>query len=337
MQIDKELERLIDEVFQSKVVDISSVVASVLQSIRSKCEAKAMSLGKGRTKDEYENLKEWTNFHYNALGQGLLSIQLSSLAVLCYSHLNYTLEMCSRLTDYPFDRGLALFNAGLAYLQIGGVFEEGLGYVELAQIEDADIRHHAGMAASTLDKIKELAWQFCDELSTKSGLMLKSASKLVTRLNESEQFRLLLIVLRYQSKGSDHRGYLAKDMLEKNLNSVGKLTEAYLKRATSKDLMLKNLIEQAFQSTYCWRRIWQTWTDTVKPSYASAADEKKISDILADKTSPYEAKMFEMLCLMRNFTAHLFNDRSIVFQTTDYETVFSMCLCAFLYSLDKVF
>lgn len=94
--------------------------------------------------------------------------------------------------------------------------------------------------------------------------------------------------------------------------------------ATQPSLRLTNLIQQAFpSSTYPSRKAWQYWVESVSPSYEDPRDEKKIAEILYSRTTGYEARMFEMLCLMRNFTAHLFNDRSMIFQDVTYEMVFS--------------
>lgn len=143
---------------------------------------------------------------------------------ICNAENTATFALCSKITGHPFDRGLALFNAGYAFLKMES-FEKGVALVERAHIEDANIDHETGAAEVFLGKVMQLAWQFCDDLATKSGLSLDPTSNLVGRLNESERYRLFLITFRFQGRQPDYRGYLAKDGLERNLNSIGKLTE----------------------------------------------------------------------------------------------------------------
>ena len=187
-----------------------------------------------------------------------------------------------------------------------------------------------------LGKMMTVAWSACDRILRQAACALQPTEDLVKKLNDAEKYRLFVIILKGQPP-QDNRGTIVKESMDRILNSLGKLTEAYLKRATHRTGELAQQICQAFPTaSYLWRSDFQTWLNVVHPSYELPADDQKIIDILNDRVSPYEAKIFELLCLTRNFTAHIVNDSSTLFAVVNYKAIYEMCLAAFLYTLNEI-
>jgi hypothetical protein len=333
---DRELVGLSNQARDACLEDASHAIDEALRAIRLKLESQAVTLGKGRAQDDYEDLKEEIHWYYNYVADPFLS-DSPSFALRCYRHLDETLMVCEKLTGYRFHRGLMLYNTGLALLQMES-YEQGVSNIELAYIEDTNVGHK-GLAAITLEKIQEAYWEYCDSIIAKSPLTLNSTKANVTRLNDSERFRLLLIASRFGGRPKDLRGYIAKEALERNLNGIGKLVDSYLRRKISSNATgLTGLVADAFPlSVYSWKGSWDTWKRAIGPNYeGSSLDEAKITGILSDTATPFEARVFEMVCLMRNFTSHRFNDSSVMFQQPTYDSIYELCLLALFYTLDKI-
>jgi hypothetical protein len=316
---------------------LSSEVDTVLAHLRSHFTSEARQLGKAQPKAQYERLKETAHAYYTELGLALDRMKLSELSLRCYLHVYGTIDECKEHTNYPFDHGFEFFNAGLSNLRLD-VYERGVSLIELADVEDKEIKNVTGAAVQFLKAMMEVAWNSCDEIASSSYLLLSPTRELVARMNESEKYRLFLIVLRTREDYGDYRGYITKDELERNLGSIAKLTEAYLRRRLSGETTLASAILQLFPvSRYPWRRTWQTWLNGRGNTYLGSADDAKIGTILTDTTSSTEDTMFKLLCLMRNFTAHMFNDQSVIFKDKEtYRAAFRYCLTAFLYSVNEI-
>jgi hypothetical protein len=339
---DKELESLTNTVHTAQVLKAHLELDNALKRFQEIFEAEARTLGKTGTKEDYKHLKERVHSSYNQLAFPFVKLEtpqpLAEVALRCYYALKTTLVSLEKSTGYQFDYGLAYHNSGIALARIGDM-EGAVTRIELANIEDIRIGHTGGKANPVLNEIMEAAWSECDRLAHTSKLSLASTKVLVQSLETSEQYRILDIILRYTHRIRDYRGYLVKDTLERNLNSIAKLTEAYLRRIrpSKETAELVNLLQQNFDSkSYAWRPEWQRWIESIKPKYGGQADDSKLSDILNDTKTSYEARMFEMLCLTRNFTSHLLNDLSIMFHEGTYEKIFEMCLAALLYTLGQI-
>jgi len=336
---DEELQTLIAEVHRCSILTAHERLTKTLGKARVIFQEEAKILGRNGTKEHYEHFKERIHAWYNQLAFPFIRrgspSPLAEIAARSYSHLAGTLSSCREITEYAFDLGLAYHNLGIALIRLGD-FEAGVSWIELASVEDAQIGHTTGAAGPVLQQIERDAWSACDGVVSKAATKLGPTETVVKSLINTERYRLLQIILRFNTQIKDYRGYLEKDTLERNLSNLARLTEHYLRRTRPKsDGNLVNLIQNAFDmKVFPWRRSWQDWKDTVTTHYYGPNEDGKISDILSDKTDLYEAKMFKLLCLLRNFTAHVFNDRSCIFD--NYERVFEMCLAAFLYTANTI-
>ena len=66
------------------------------------------------------------------------------------------------------------------------------------------------------------------------------------------------------------------------------------------------------------------------------ADDQRLMAILVDNSRKYEANIFLVLAIVRNFNAHVFNDQSRLFISKNYSKAFFMCLEALMYILTNI-
>jgi len=161
-------------------------------------------------------------------------------------------------------------------------------------------------------------------------------TRILDRLG-NDRYRLMAIVFEYHNRLTDLRSLRVKDDVETNMMRICKLTEYYLKNRLRMAVELSPLIESAFshdKRRFPWYAKWVQWkSDRGATSYASASDDAKTESILQFSDDSV-LKSFKLLCLLRNFTAHIYNEQSILFDR--YEECFKACLGALMYTVNYV-
>jgi hypothetical protein len=253
-----------------------------------------------------------------------------------FSALEQTIDECREITGAEdFSTGLAFHNQGAAYIFQENFFR-GISLIQLAQEEDKLLAHH-GAAEKALQSWSTSACNYIrDALSYDQNYRALEPTTILNRLG-NDRYRLMAIVVEYQTRLKDWRSLAVKDAAETNIVRICKLAEYYLKTKLGKTDPLPALIEIAFskhKESCLWFNKWKKWKDNKgATTYSSRSDDVKISSIL-DSSDHTIAKSFELLCLLRNFTAHIYNEQSVLFDR--YEECFKTCLGALMYTVNYV-
>jgi hypothetical protein len=74
---------------------------------------------------------------------------------------------------------------------------------------------------------------------------------------------------------------------------------------------------------YAW---FKEWDSVSKIYFDPVVDNKKLTQILSDRSRTYVANALLVLVIVRNFSVHIFNDSSSLFLDENYSKAFTMCL-----------
>lgn len=213
--------------------------------------------------------------------------------------------------------------------------------IQLAFKEDKKLKHR-GQAAKDLEEFLDSVCRFVkDHLHGDPNFDFLDPKRLVRRLRK-EKYRLVGIVCEFQFGLKDMRSLAVKDAAETNILRICKLTETYLKQKLGIAATLNRLIKDAFRNNVGkrsrtgvdWHHQWIQWLNIPKASnYASHRDDNKIRNIL-NAQDDSALKAFKLLSLVRNFTAHIYNEKSILFKR--YDECFGLCLKALMYTIHYV-
>jgi hypothetical protein len=141
------------------------------------------------------------------------------------------------------------------------------------------------------------------------------------------------------------RSLAVKDTAETNILKLCKLTENYLKqklKLKTHNITLNPLIQHGFKKNTAriskegidWFKEWEkNWLNLGHTRYENSQDDWKIETVVKSKDDSV-AKAFKLLSVIRNFTAHIYNQKSILFKK--YEECFILCLKALIYTLKYV-
>jgi hypothetical protein len=280
---------------------------------------------------------------YLMIAQPFVSEQMYEVPFKVYWHMLETTEECAKLTGHRFHQGFERANLSIAELGLRNL-DEAFSNMELAQVEDDTVGHKTGVAKSNLRYILGNAYASIDALLTESQAQSrqKAGALCEEKLEWGEKARLAKCVWKFQRRIKDNRSSLNNDDLERNLLNICKIVENYLKRKNPiPDLdprrqTLIPLVKHAF-SRCRWLDEWNTFSKERGLGYADPdADDKKLVGLLTDKSRSHEANIFLTLCIIRNFGAHIFNDRSRLFSEEDYDMAFSVCIEALMYTVSHV-
>lgn len=307
-----------------------------LHDLNSKFVEMARTLGRMETKIAYANLKEEMHREYIDLGAPLLESGFLDLSLVVFSALEQTLQKCRDITGaVDFSKGLAFFYQG-RILICQENFTRGVALIQLAWEEDKELTHR-GAAEKILEDWSDDACKYIKELlSCNPEYDALDPLTILNRLG-NERYRLMAIITDYQTRLTDWRSLALKDAAETNMMRICKLTEYYLKTKLNVSDMLGPLIEKAFskdKELFPWFQQWANWKSTRgSADYRYPRDDTKIKTIL-ESTDSTILKAFKLLCLLRNFTAHIYNEQSILFDM--YEECFKACLGALMYTVNYV-
>lgn len=313
-----------------------AIYKSELRDLHNRFVRKARFLGRTSTKARYVKLKGEMHQAYVSLGDPLLRRGFFDLCLMVFSALEQTIDKCRRITGaVDFSKGLALYYQGGAY-----IFQKnpsrGISLIELALEEDKELAHR-GEAERYLRRMSADACRYMiDLLSYDRNYASLDPTRIIDRLG-NDRYRLMAIMFEYHNRLTDLRSLRVKDDAETSIMRICKLTEYYLKNKLRKAVELSPLIESAFshdKHRFSWYTKWARWkSDRGATSYASAGDDAKIEGILQSSDDSV-LKSFKLLCLLRNFTAHIYNEQSILFDR--YEECFKACLGALMYTVNYV-
>jgi hypothetical protein len=307
-----------------------------LRNLHDRFVEKARALGRTSEKDTYTDLKEEMHKEYALLGNRLLEAGFYDFSLMVFSRLEQTVHECWEITGaIDFSKGLAFYNQGVAYIFQENFFR-GISLIQLAQEADKDLAHH-GAAEKALQSWSASACNFIrDLLNHDQDYRALEPATILDRLG-NDRYRLMAIVVEYQTRLRDWRSLAVKDAAEANIMRICKLTEYYLKKRLRKAVELSPLIQSAFshdKRRFPWYAKWAQWKNKGgATSYSSASDDAKIESILQSSDDGV-LKSFKLLCLLRNFTAHIYNEESILFDR--YEECFKACLGALMYTVNYV-
>jgi len=285
----------------------------------------------------FDEFKESVHAAYALIGRPFIDTQNFDVARKVYQSMLETTKECIRISKHSFDKGFEYSNLGITEFALGNL-EKGFSHMELALIEDERIGNVDGVAKSHVGQIVSGAYQMIDDLMRTSSLLnMPSAAVLFTRLDWSLKCRLAKSLWRFHYRLRDSRSSLNKDDLEGNLLSVCKVVENYLKaklpKPTPDHRKLGQLIDVAFsrdQGKHPW---YSEWNRIPKGYDGSTESERRLIGSLSDKARRYETNIFLVLSIIRNFSAHIFNDQSDLFLEANYDKAFSMCIEALMYTL----
>jgi len=308
----------------------------LLDQLYNKFVDKALALGRTASKTAYANLKEEMHREYGSLGEPLLRSGFSDFSISIYSSLEKTMQACRDVTGaVDFSKGLALFLQGIALI-LQGNFSRATALIQLAWEEDKDLAH-LGEAEKVLKESSANACKYAKFLLRDEQEYASIETSTILERLENERFRLFAIINEYVIRLKDMRSLSVKDAAETNIMRICKLTEYYLKTKVKKSYELSRLVETAFskdKKSFPWFQEWAEWKSTPNATkYRHPSDDSKINHIL-DSDDNAVLKSFKLLCLLRNFTAHIYNEKSVLFDR--YEESFKACLAALMYTINYV-
>lgn len=293
--------------------------------------------------EDLESFKEAVHGTYVSIAAPFAMNQVYEIPFRIYYDMLETTEECSRITGYQFDKGLEYANLSIAEIGLRNL-DQGFSHMELAKAEDDRIGHKTGVAKANLQYILDNAYASVQVIIDRSPIShLDKASVLCDmKLEWPERCRLAKAMWKFGVRIKDSRSSLNNDELERNLVNICKVVENYLKRRNpipkvdSRRQTLAPLIEYAFQRQD-WFDDWRSFRKNQGLDYSDPeSDDDKILSLLSDESRRHETNMFCVLCIIRNFGAHVFNDRSALFSEKEYDKAFSMCIEALVYTLSRI-
>jgi len=337
-----------DGMMTRRVIRLNHVMKkldSILGNLHTKYIRQANNLRRKGADADCIQLKEsmqGKHGRYTELGNYLSNAGFLDLSLRVYSELERTVYECRRITGSKhFNIALALHNQGIRYF-LQRNHDRGIALIQLASKEDRKIKHH-GQAEKDLKNMLDVVCGFIrGVLRGDPNFDHLDPKKLVRRLREDEKFRLVGIVYNFSNGLKDTRSLAVRDIAETNIMRTCKLTETYLKRKLKLAKTLNPLIQDAFKNNPAkcsrigndWYQDWCTnWLKGGYTKYETHRDDNKIQLALNSQDDSV-AKAFKLLTLLRNFTAHIYNEKSILFKR--YDECFKLCLRALTYTISYV-
>jgi len=255
-------------------------------------------------------------------------------------------------------KGLALYHLGLAQVSQRN-FDEGIPNILDAYEEDKvtygseDAKRYFAynfnkdFLSRISRKIEAIYFsQMKSKLVSNTGLASKSLENLVSTFDEGES---LFFAKTMNSKmvNKFRNDFYTRVLLWDNLRNLCLLLEIYLKRKLSSNNMLGSLVPSAFNSDV-WMRIYISHRGSRDANdytyYSSPLDfSRKINQLLTDNffssndEDDFLARVFLLSVLVRNFTAHNFDEYEKLLTTENlYEDVFKHAVYALLYALHRM-
>lgn len=288
----------------------------------------------------FDEFKESVHAAYALIGRPFIDTQNFDVARKVYHSMLETTEECIRISKHSFDKGFEYSNLGITEFALGNL-EKGFSHMELALIEDERIGNVEGVAKSHVGQIVSGACEMIDDLMRTSSLLnIPSAAVLFTKLDWSLKCRVAKTLWKFHLRIRDERSSLNKEDLERNFLNLCKIVENYLKgkfpNLKPEHQTLGPLIDHAFGSDRLKHSWYAEWKSFPKRYDGSVDSEKRLIDSLSDKIRRYETNIFLALYIVRNFSAHVLNDKSSVFLEDNYDKAFFMCVEALMYTLTYV-
>lgn len=252
-------------------------------------------------------------------------------------------------------KGLALYHIGISQINQRN-FDEGIPNVLAAYEEDR--KTYGDAKAKKLfaynfnkDFLETLSEQvdkdFFNEIKThlpsKADLKKKSLKDLVEEFDENEKlFFAKTINSKIVNKFS--KDFYTRIVLWDNLRNMCLLLEIFLKRRTGSTNMLGGLIPATFQNE-AWLGVYKRHRGTRDANdytyYGSTSDfSQKLQTLLTgslysqDSEIDFLARLFLLSVLVRNFTAHNFDEyEKLLVDENLYENVFKYVMFSLLYTL----
>ena len=293
--------------------------------------------------EDLESFKEAVHRTYVSIAAPFAMNQVYEIPFRIYYDMLETTEECTRLTGYRFDKGLEYCNLSTAEIGLRNL-DHGFSHMELAKAEDDRIGHKKGVAKANLQYILDSAYASIEDIIAASPLSdLDNASVLCeTKLEWTEACRLAKSMWKFGVRIRDNRSSLNNDELERNLLNICKVVENYLKRKSPipnvdpRRQTLTPLVKHAFSESD-WFDEWRSFRKNEGLDYSDPeSDDEKLVSLLWDESRSHETNIFLVLCIVRNFGAHVFNDKSALFSDKGYEKAFSMCVEALVYTLSRI-
>jgi len=289
---------------------------------------------------EVDSFKDALHRAYASIAEPFRLTGAYEIPFRVYYHMLETIDECSKITRprYEFDKGLEYNNLSIAEYGLRNL-EAVFSHMGLAQVEDQRIGNTRGAARQNLQFIFDKAYALMDELIAATPMPIPPDSRFICeeKLVWTERCRLAKSVLKFDFRIKDHRSSLNNEDLERNLYNICKVTESYLKRRSPDLEMSKQnlslLIPHAFEGKCSW---YKEWEPESKKYVDREKDDKRLIQVLFDRSRNYLANAFLVLSITRNFSAHILNDESELFLETNYPRAFSMCLLALMYTLTSV-
>jgi hypothetical protein len=290
---------------------------------------------------ELDYFKEVVHEAYWTIAEPFNMQQVFEIPFRVYYDMSETIDECTQLTKFKFDKGFEYANLSIAEVGLRNL-DQGFAHMELAKAEDDRIGHKKGVAATHLQYIFDKAYMWINSLSAKSTNSTKTSTICETKLEWTEKCRLAKSMWKFQIRIKDNRSSLNNEDLERNLVNICKIVENYLRRKNPipgldpRRQTLTPLVNHAFEG-YGWLEDWRAFRDDKKLDYSDPEiDDMKLVSLFSDESRIHEANIFLAVCMIRNFGAHIYNDQSALFSREKYDTAFSMCVEALMYTLSHV-
>jgi len=255
----------------------------------------------------------------------------------------------------PIHKGLALYNMGISQFAQKN-FDEGIANILAAYQEDKNtygeenakkffahkfnqdflVRISEDVDQKYLNKIRKV-------LISRADLASKSTKDLVEKLDEGEKlFFAKIMNSKVVNKFSEN--LYTRVVLFNNLRDLCLLLEVFLRRHNRLTNTLGGLIPQVF-SKEKWIRVFNNKRGSRDANdytwYSSVSEfSQKVQDLLTktfhedDSEIDFLTKIFLLSVLVRNFTAHNFDEyEGLLVDEHTYENAFSGVMCALLYAL----
>jgi hypothetical protein len=293
--------------------------------------------------EDLESFKEAVHRTYHSIAAPFAMSNVYEIPFRIYYGMLETTEECSRLTGYHFDKGFEYANLSTAEVGLGNL-DQGFSHMELAKAEDDRIGHKKGVAKTNLQYILDNAYAWAQLMIGESLISHPEKVSVLceAKLEWTEKCRLAKAMWKFQLRIKDSRSSLNNDELERNLVNICKVVENYLRRKTPmpnvepRRQALARLIDHAFDKSD-WFDEWRSFRENQGLDYSDpVSDDEKLVSLLVDNSRRHETNVFCVLCIIRNFGAHVFNDGSALFSEKEYKKAFSMCIEALVYTLSRI-
>jgi hypothetical protein len=321
-------------------------LSNYLELLKTNYINRAKKLGKNKDDAEYIEFKEGIHTEFNKIGIPYFEKGFYGMGLYVYSKLEEVITECGNITDsIHFSNGLAFHNQGIAHIHLLN-YNRGVSLIQLAWEEDKKLKH-LGAAERYSQILIDRACNLIDIILRKDPIFsFIDAKKLLGRLG-IQKYRLMGIILEHKNRIKNVGSLAVIDSAEINIMRICKLIEYHLKikKNDQNFIELGSLIETFFSNQsnrqrFQWYKEWANWKNkqwrdkTRASSYFKPEHDEKIKDIL-DSSDDSILKSFKLIYLLRNFTTHFYNEKSILYKR--YEECFQHCIKALMYTLHYIY